>query len=220
MDNALDNDITLREVSRYLLATKGVIWKADEHRLRCFGHVVSLIADAFIANKPLKSARVKRLPGVVKEDKPLWKRPIDAIFKLHEVIFFAMRTPARAKEWIDCTTEVSDDFLHPIKDNDTRWFSIYLMLVRAITLKNTIIVFTAMNLTSAKNEKNLSECIMLKEDWQYCSDVIAFMKPLYLLVKGLEGKPESGANGFVADVMPLFDYMEEHLQLQLEAFAF
>jgi len=121
---------------------------------------------------------------------------------------------------MDYTTEVSDDFLHPIKDNDTRWFSIYLILVRAITLKNTITVFTAMNLTSAKNEKNLSECIMSKEDWQYCSDVIAFMKPLYLLVKGLEGKPESGANGFVANVMLLFDYMEEYLQLQLEAFAF
>jgi len=60
---------------------------------------------------------------------------------------------------------------------------------------------------------------MSKEDWQYCYDVIAFMKPLYLLVKGLEGKPESGANGFVADVIPWFDYMEEHLQLQLESFA-
>jgi len=66
---------------------------------------------------------------------------------------------------------------------------------------------------------DLSACIMSKEDWQYCSDVIAFMKPLYLLVKGLKGKPESGANGFVADAMPSFDYIEEHLQLQLESFA-
>ena len=46
------------------------------------------------------------------------------------------------------------------------------------------------------------------------------MKPLYLLVKGLEGKLELGANGFVADVMLLFDFMEEHLQLQLDAFRF
>ena len=173
--------------------------------------MVSLITNAFIANKPLKSTRTRRLPGVAKADKPLWKRPIDAIFKLHEVIFFAMRTLARAKEWMDCTTEASNDFLHPIKDNDTRWFSIYLMLVRAITLKNTITVFTTQNLTSAKDEKSLSACIMSKEDWQYCSDVIAFMKPLYLLVKGLEGKPESGANGFVANVILLFNYIKEHL---------
>jgi hypothetical protein len=37
------------------------------------------------------------------------------------------------------------------------------------------------------------------------------MKPLYLLVKGLEGKPESGANGFVANIILLFDFIEEHL---------
>jgi len=60
---------------------------------------------------------------------------------------------------------------------------------------------------------------MSKEDWQYYSDVIAFIKPLYLLVKGLEGKPELGANSFVANIMPLFDYIKEHLQLQLESFA-
>jgi hypothetical protein len=125
-----------------------------------------------------------------------------------------MRTPARAKEWRDCTTEASDDFLHPIKDNDTCWLSIYLMLVRAIVLRNTITIFTAQNSTSAEDEKNLSACIMSREDWQYCPDVIGFMKPLYLLVKGLEGKPESGANGFVADVISLFDYKEEHLQLE------
>lgn len=179
MDNAPDNDTTLREVFKWLLVSEGVIWSPDEHRLRCFGHVVSLIANAFTANKPLKSTRARRLPGVAKADKPVWKRPIDVISKLHEVIFFTMRTPARAKEWIDCTTDASDDFLHPIKDNDTRWFSIYLMLNGAIVLKNTITVFTAQNLSSGKDEKDLSACIMSREDWQYCSEVIAFMKPLY-----------------------------------------
>jgi hypothetical protein len=92
------------------------------------------------------------------------------------------------------------------------------MLVRAMELRSTITVFTAQNLVSNKDEKNLSEYIMSKEDWQYCSDVIAFMKPLYLLVKDLEGKPESGANGFIADLVPAFDYIESHLEEQLEAF--
>ena len=220
MDNAGDNYTALRDIARWLLATYGVIWDADEHRLRCFGHVISPIANAFTANKPLKAVRVLRAPkGTPKEKKPPWQRPSDAISKLHEVVFFAMRTPARAKEWMNYTTEVSDDFLRPIKDNDTRWFSIYLMLVRAVSLKNTITIFTAQNLTSVKKEdKNLADCIMTKEDWQYCSEVIAFMKPLSLLVKRLEGKEESGRNGFIADVLPAYDYMEEHMTRQLEAF--
>jgi hypothetical protein len=84
---------------------------------------------------------------------------------------------------MECTTKASDDFLYPIKDNNTCWFSIYLILIRALTLKNIIIVFTAQNLMLAKDEKNLFEFIITKEDWLYYSEVIVFMKPLYLLVK-------------------------------------
>jgi len=46
------------------------------------------------------------------------------------------------------------------------------------------------------------------------------MKPLYLLVKGLESKLELRANSFVANIMLLFDFIKEHLQLQLDAFKF
>jgi hypothetical protein len=216
MDNAGDNDTALKEIERWL-ATKGVSWDASLHRLRCFGHVVALISNAFTANKPVKAERVPRAPkGTPKAAKPTWIRPVDAISKLHEVVFFAMRTPARAKEWRDCTAEASNDLLYLIKDNDTRWFSIYLLLVRAVLLKATINIFTSQNIVSNKRgDKNLSAHIMLREDWHYCSDIIAFMKPLYLCIKTLEGKPTSGRNGFIADIIPAYDYIEEHLEDQL-----
>ncbi len=62
MDNAGDNDTALRKISHWLLTTYGVIQGADDHRLRYFGHVVGLIANAFTANKPLKAAGVSRTP--------------------------------------------------------------------------------------------------------------------------------------------------------------
>jgi hypothetical protein len=166
MDNTGDNNTILRKITCWLLAIYSIIWDTDEHRLRCFRHMVSLIANAFIANKPLKTARVLRIPkGTPKEKKPIWKRLSNAISKLHEVVFFAIRTPAYTKEWIDCTTEVFDNFLYLIKDNNTRWFSIYLILVRAIVFKNTIIVFIAQNLISPKkDDENLADCIITKED--------------------------------------------------------
>jgi hypothetical protein len=61
LDNARDNDTSLRSVQAYLLL-QGVTWCADAHRLRCFGHIISLIASAFIANKPLKAIRAKGKP--------------------------------------------------------------------------------------------------------------------------------------------------------------
>jgi hypothetical protein len=82
--------------------------------------VVSLIINAFIANKPLKAARVPYiLKGTPKEKKPLWKRLVDIILKLYKIIFFVMRILVRAKEWMEYTTKVLDDFLYPIKDNNT-----------------------------------------------------------------------------------------------------
>jgi hypothetical protein len=219
MDNAGDYDTALKEISRWLKATHKIIWDGEEHRLRCFGHVVSLIANAFTSNKPLKAARILRAPrGTPKEKKPAWKRLMDVILKLYEIIFYTIKTLARAKEWVECTTEASDDFLYPIKDNYTRWFSIYLMLKRALILKNTITVFTAQNLMLAKDEKNLAGVIMTKEDWLYCSEVIAFMEPLYMLVKRLESKQEHGSKGFIANVLPAFDFMEDYLAKQLDAF--
>jgi hypothetical protein len=55
LDNVGDNDTSLCIVETFLL-TQGVIWSADSHRLYCFGHIVSLVARAFTANKPLKVA--------------------------------------------------------------------------------------------------------------------------------------------------------------------
>jgi hypothetical protein len=45
------------------------------------------------------------------------------------------------------------------------------------------------------------------------------MKHLFLLVQDLESKQESGAYGFIADVLPTFDSIEEHLKTQLVHFA-
>jgi hypothetical protein len=45
-----------------------------------------------------------------------------------------------------------------------------------------------------------------------------FIKPFFLLVKELERKLKSGANGFITDVMPTFDYMKSYMEEQLRAF--
>ena len=88
--------------------------------------------------------------------------------------------------------DVDDEILYLVKENDTRWFSTYLMIVRAIILRNSIDLFVLRHQTSAKDKKNLSEFTLTASDWNYCSEVNAFIEPLFLLVKELEGKSSSG----------------------------
>ena len=130
-----------------------------------------------------------------------------------------MATSQRIDEFIEINSSTDDEILYLVKENDTRWFSTYLMLNRAILLRNSLDLFVARHQTAKKDEKNLLEFTMSSDDWKYCIDIIAFMKPLYLLVKELEGKSGSGTHGYVSDVLPSYNVMREHMRNQLCAFT-
>jgi hypothetical protein len=67
MDNAGDNNTALVTIQNYLYnLPQSVNWSGSYHRLRCFGHVVSLVANAFTANKPLNTAKVRVPKGLRK----------------------------------------------------------------------------------------------------------------------------------------------------------
>ena len=193
LDNAGDNDTSLRAVQVYLRSI-GVTWDADAHRLRCFGHIVSLIANEFTANKPLKVPRLQDEPKPPKDFmKPKLARPQDAITHLHEIVKFIMATSQRIEEFREINyAHLDEDILLPVRDQDTRWFSVYLMLARAVKIRNSLDLFVSRHCQPKPREKDLSEHVITSDDWAYCNDVLEFMSPLYLLVKELEGKATDG----------------------------
>ena len=184
LDNARDNNTSLCLVQAYLLL-QGVTWCVDAYKLRCFSYIVSLIAFAFIANKPLKAIRAK---GELKPPKVKWVCLNNALSKLYYIIVFIMVTAQRIEEFMKINTDIDDKVLYLVKENDTRWFFTYLMIIRAILLRNSINLFVAQHLTLAKDKKNLVDFVLSLDDWKYCAKVNAFIKLLYILVKELEGK--------------------------------
>jgi len=99
-----------------------------------------------------------------------------------------MVTAQRIEEFMKINTDIDDKVLYLVKENDTRWFFTYLMIIRAILLRNSINLFVAQHLTLAKDKKNLVDFVLSLDDWKYCAKVNAFIKLLYILVKELEGK--------------------------------
>ncbi len=193
LDNAGDNDTALRSIQVYL-ASLGINWNADAHRLRCFGHIINLVANAFTANKPLKPGREPGVPKPIKDPlAPKWTRPDDAITHLHEIVKFITASSQRIEEFQEINqAHLDEDVLQPVRDNDTRWFSVYLMLLRAVKLRNSFDLFVSRHNTPKPREKDLSAHVMTAEDWAYCTDIIQFMQPFFLLVKDLEGKSSTG----------------------------
>jgi len=94
LDNARDNDTSLLAISQYL-ATISVNWSGPNYRLCCFSYIVSLIAIAFTANKPLyllKTSKTRRLIGALKPLKVAYKRLVDAITKIYKIIVYILVT--------------------------------------------------------------------------------------------------------------------------------
>jgi hypothetical protein len=93
---------------------QGIQWDANAYQLCCFGHIVNLVATAFLENKPIKSACICLL-GV---PKPAWIRLIDAISKLHSIIVFIMLTPQRVEQFEKINKSTYDPLLYPIKEQN------------------------------------------------------------------------------------------------------
>ena len=99
------------------------------------------MAIAFTANKPLhllKTSRTRRLISALKPPKVAYKRLVDAITKIHEIIVYILATSQRSNVFMANNAKVEGEMLCPICENNTRWFLIYLMLICAILLKDLI----------------------------------------------------------------------------------
>jgi len=66
------------------------------------------------------------------------------------------------------------------------------MLVRALLLHNSIDIFVMNHRYSRNDEKNLGDCIMTTDDWNYCKEAVAFMRLFWVLTQELQGKDTSG----------------------------
>jgi len=66
--------------------------------------------------------------------------------------------------FIDGNAEVEGDMLRLIRENNTRWFLTYLMLVCAILLKDLLDLYVLQHQISKSDKKNLLGCIITLED--------------------------------------------------------
>jgi hypothetical protein len=115
-------------------------------RLRCLGHVINLSAKAFLFGteydafeKDIESTKEK---SELLQELKLWRRR-GPVGRLHNIITYICRSPQRREKFrtIKTITDEEGDFnsefdhLSLKVDNATRWNSLYLMIERAIKLK-------------------------------------------------------------------------------------
>ena len=188
MDNATSND-TLVDAMEAELGEQN--WSAEQHRMRCFGHIVNLAAVAFIYGD-IDTHR--EMPGEDAADE--WRR-FGCLGRLHNIIVFIQRSPQRRERFRELC-----DSLNLHRDNKTRWNSWYTTIERARqpAVKAAITAFTD------DEEKVRAERLSF-EDWGMLKEIQIFLKPFYDTRKATEGMFHS-----VDRVLPGMEYLLRHTE--------
>ncbi|KAJ0126493.1 hypothetical protein HZ326_30403 [Fusarium oxysporum f. sp. albedinis] len=225
-DNAASNDVCLRNLYTTLDAS---ITRADTEvrRMRCFGHILNLVAQAFLygddaASFELQSEAYDMLERV-EEDLEHW-RAKGPVGKLHNIVKFIRPSPQRteafkahAKEQEEVDTyklaEESTAELEVIQNSATRWNSTYMMIERALVKQSELNSFIQELGLEADASKRVPKAdILTSDDWKVLREVSHVLEPVYNMTMRTQGWGTSGGHGRLWEVMTGMEFVLEHLE--------
>ena len=172
-DNSSTNDTLCRNIETFLDWEGSINWRAESHRLRCIGHIINLIVQAFlfkgfITEKKLQSAGMldpSQIEGVkVVSDKSATFRKLGALGKLHNIVVHIRSSPSRTKEFKKHANK-----LIPL-DNATRWNSWYQMLATAIEIKSAVDTYLENHMDTLEQDQ------LDRDDWSLLRNMASVLK--------------------------------------------
>jgi hypothetical protein len=108
-DNSGTNDVLCRTISRFLSLEHKIEWSAAHQRIRCLGHVLNLVVQAFLFSDVAEEERmlsydeydVREMTEKEKKDSETYMRnKMGVMGKLHTLVVHTRSSPNRAQEFI------------------------------------------------------------------------------------------------------------------------
>ncbi|OHW95676.1 transposase-like protein [Colletotrichum incanum] len=224
-DNLTTNDTCLHYFYRQLDPS---IRPADIKacRMRCYGHVLNLVARAFLFGKDADSfeleSDINGMRGLLEQDLRHW-RSKGPIGKLHNIVKFIRSSPQRSEYFKRIAREQEHEGyrlceestaeLEVVSNNDTRWNSTYLMIERALRKQTDIRAFIfALEGEQDKAKRIPAEDILSNDDWCVLGEVNEILRPLYSQTMRTQGQGNGGSHGSLWEVLVGMEYLLEHFE--------
>jgi hypothetical protein len=202
LDNASNNDTTLVELGKHMG------FDPILKRLRCMGHIVNLIAEAYIFGQDASSWEENFKKAGPGERRKLWRQRGE-LGKLHNLVTHVVASGKRTELFqslqLENNTGVANGRVWKlVLDGGIRWNSTYAMIRRALELREALDAYAfKLRLSSDPYDKEtFTDDLIKDEDWDVLKTIKDHLEPLFLLTKSLEGnatlketagKPSHGA---------------------------
>ncbi|KJZ75821.1 hypothetical protein HIM_04645 [Hirsutella minnesotensis 3608] len=224
-DNLKANDTCLSYFFRQLdPSIKAADVKA--HRMRCYGHILNLVARAFLFGKDAESfeleSDINSMRGLAEQDLRHW-RSKGPIGKLHNIVKFIRSSSQRSEYFKRIAheeeyegyrlSEESTAELEVVLDNETRWNSTYMMIERALRKQTDIRAFIfALEGEQDEAKRIPADDILSNEDWRVLGEVNEILKPLYFQTMRAQGWGNGDSHGRLWEVLVGMEYLLEHFE--------
>jgi hypothetical protein len=191
-DNHGSNDKLCRFVSIHLRDQHNLNWHPDLHRIRCQGHVINIVAQAFLFARS-KAAVDEAVDATIdnedtqvedniiknlKKQRDEWRK-IGPMGKLHNIVVYIRNSELHYNAFV---TQAGRSI--PL-DNDTRWNSWFIMLDVSLKLRPHVNAFIE------ANYRSLEKDFLTPADWELLEQIRLFLQPFWKVTQRTQGDLDS-----------------------------
>ncbi len=141
--------------------------------------------------------------------------------KLYIIVIYIRRSPQRREQFIILYAEEvetedvnsNDEFKKElVRDNDTRWNSVYLMGKRVIKLRDHIIIFLTRNREEKADKRIDFNNYLTLEDWRIITETVTLLKSFYDQIKRLQSRAKEGSRGGLWEAYTLMELLINYIK--------
>ncbi len=134
------------------------------------------------------------------------------IGKLHYAVVYIRETPQRRQEFAAGGTDCDPTTLVPKPDNATRWNSAFIMIVRALLLRQHIDYFCYHHRSIKENDDGLKiEQMLTPEDWLILTQLAEGLKVFHTATIALEGHAKDAKLGAMWECVAVLEVLSNNL---------
>lgn len=213
-DNSTTNDTLCRTMANYLSIENQINWNQTFQRIRCMGHILNLIVQAFLFTNDSEERQMESYDkedelGEELDDKRQKERAnsirakMGVMGKVHNLVVHIRASPHRTKEF-----EALSGKSIPL-DNRTRWNSWFRMLHVSLEARvlNALRNYAEMHISQGTIDKRDE---LLPSDIALCRTIEQFLSIFESATLFLEGQQAT-----IERVLEVIEIIKEHLKISL-----